>query len=776
MSNPGPSKPTSSPVGIHFPGRQDDRPVAGQAQFASNDSHGTPASFGTPPPNIPPRFVSASLRPSVSSSPRLGPAFGSPSRGSPLVSGRASPAGLPEVRDERGRSGTPIPRELDGLPDEEKARVLRRHLVSREERGSRAPSITPNVSARQDTGGVSAVPGRSKTSSLYEMDDEEFPITYSHPGADITHNIYKWQSDARREALRRTRATSLIAPAINVDSAFQHIHEPGGFRRNYLLLRANEQGIEVPPMSNHFIDFLYLFGHFGGEDLEEDEDEEMDEDFLTPKPHPLSPAEAGLRGVQSGLAQRPFDASKPHEHRPLLPRDTSRSLSRLRRRQRSASGKYGDATVTQAVLMLLKSFIGTGILFLGKAFYNGGLLFSILTLTFIAAISLYSFILLIKTKFVVSGSFGDLGGILYGRWLRVAILTSIVISQLGFVSAYTIFIASNFQAVIMAVSNCRHFIPMKYLIMVQAIVLCPLSLVRNLARLSVTALIADAFILVGLIYIGSNEVAVIAERGIADVAMFNPKDFPLLIGTSVFAFEGIGLVSCSIIPRKSTGDDVHQVVPITDSMREPRKFPAVLSGVMIFLLFLFGGAGVLSYAAYGSSVQTVILVNLPQDQKFVQVVQFLYASAILLSVPLQLFPAVRIMENWLFTKSGKTSLRVKWRKNVFRFATVFGCYVVAWLGAADLDKFVSFIGSIPLCYVYPAMLHYKACARTRWARAGDIALLVFGLVATVFTTWQTIHLMMEPAHGEDPQIRYCQPASPGDSTPLRLLFERLGIV
>lgn len=112
-------------------------------------------------------------------------------------------------------------------------------------------------------------------------------------------------------------------------------------------------------------------------------------------------------------------------------------------------------------------------------------------------------------------------------------------------------------------------------------------------------------------------------------------------------------------------------------------------------IVLFGGSGVLSYLAYGSEVQTVILVNLPSDQKFVQVVQFLYASAILLSTPLQLFPAVRIVENLFFKKSpsGKMSPLIKWQKNFFRACTVFACYYVSWLGASDLDKFVSFVGS-----------------------------------------------------------------------------------
>ena len=47
-------------------------------------------------------------------------------------------------------------------------------------------------------------------------------------------------------------------------------------------------------------------------------------------------------------------------------------------------------------------------LILPVSFFNGGLLFSSLTLSGIAIISLYSFLLLVKTKFAVSGSFGGM--------------------------------------------------------------------------------------------------------------------------------------------------------------------------------------------------------------------------------------------------------------------------------------------------------------------------------------------------------------------------------
>lgn len=53
---------------------------------------------------------------------------------------------------------------------------------------------------------------------------------------------------------------------------------------------------------------------------------------------------------------------------------------------------------------------------------------------FIAAISLWSFLLLVKTRLVIPGSFGEIGGTLYGKYMRVTILASIALSQIGFVA------------------------------------------------------------------------------------------------------------------------------------------------------------------------------------------------------------------------------------------------------------------------------------------------------------------------------------------------------
>ncbi|KZT07722.1 uncharacterized protein LAESUDRAFT_724718 [Laetiporus sulphureus 93-53] len=732
------------------------------SRFPNRESRGTPtdAPIGSASPN--PRLLRAQYTgtPPLPNIPRRGTPIGTPSiaEDSPrLLPGsltvpeqRPSSVSIGGISARRPSDVLDIPSSgqegnaLNELTDEEKARILRRHLVSRQEREGQAGSSRASVNGGSDNGTVSK---RSSVAHLRIQRDESepFPVPYNAHGADVTHSIYKWQADKRRQAARPRAASFSGSTTSAPGPAFQHIHEPGGFRRNYLLLQ-HEHGQLPHAVPRNFIEFLYLFGHFAGEDLEETEEEDEyprweDEESRAATPSPAEQGPAETAPLSIGLPPETVShLYKANERSPLLGRDASRSRSR--RRRGASAHAHGDASVTDAVLMLLKSFVGTGILFLGKAFFNGGILFSSLILTFIALISLYSFLLLVKAKFVVSGSFGDIGGALYGPWMRYAILSSIVISQLGFVSAYIIFVSENLQAFVLAVTNCAKLLGIQYFILLQMVIFLPLALIRNLAKLSTTALIADAFILAGLIYIFGSEAAIMSKQGHADVQFFNPRDWPLLIGTAVFSFEGIGLV-----------------IPITDAMKEPRKFPKVLTGVMLFLMVLFCGGGVMSYLTFGADVQTVVIVNLDTTSKFTQVVQLLYSLAILLSVPLQLFPAVRIMENGLFERSGKANARVKWLKNCFRFLVITFCAGLSYVGASDLDKFVSFVGSfacVPLCYVYPAMLHYKACARTRKQKIADIALMVFGMAAAIYTTAQTVHLMVATSPAAAPKLGRCE--------------------
>jgi proton-coupled amino acid transporter len=172
---------SAKPVNITSP-----RLTARELDGTSGSFTGTPAgtpdlralraqyvAASTPPPNIPKRtgtpasqtrYVSSSLLPQSDSAP---------------TTPRLVPGGLGGIsarRPSTPSSGNEVnPPEIADLPDEEKAKVLRRHLVFREER-------TPE----QERSRKSSVTFVQGDSGLRRQDTDAFPIPYDAPGADVT--------------------------------------------------------------------------------------------------------------------------------------------------------------------------------------------------------------------------------------------------------------------------------------------------------------------------------------------------------------------------------------------------------------------------------------------------------------------------------------------------------------------------------------------------------------------------------------------------------------
>ncbi|ORX91640.1 hypothetical protein K493DRAFT_317139 [Basidiobolus meristosporus CBS 931.73] len=379
----------------------------------------------------------------------------------------------------------------------------------------------------------------------------------------------------------------------------------------------------------------------------------------------------------------------------------------------------------KAFLLLIKAFVGTGILFLPKAFYNGGLLFSIFILILVGSLTTVAIMLLVKVRLQVPGEFGEIGGILFGRGLQILVRTSITISQLGFCCAYFIFVSQNLYDLTHTLSGCKVDIPVKYFIFMQLIIYVPFGMVRKIKAFSYGSLIANVFILFGIIYIFYVDIDHFVTAGAGDFDLFNSKDFPLFIGTALFSFEGIGLV-----------------LPVVNSMKDPKRFPTVLAMVIVCVIVLFVGVGAVSYAAFGSATDTIILLNMPANQPATKVVQLCYVVAILLTFPLMVFPATRILEGALFGgRSGKKSTMIKWQKNLFRALLCVCLALISWGGASNLDNFVSLIGGfgcIPLLFIYPALFHFKACAKRTWVKVGDVLLALFGFGVMIFVTYISI--------------------------------------
>ncbi|KAL0096062.1 transmembrane amino acid transporter protein-domain-containing protein [Phycomyces blakesleeanus] len=371
------------------------------------------------------------------------------------------------------------------------------------------------------------------------------------------------------------------------------------------------------------------------------------------------------------------------------------------------------SSVGKAMFMFLKAFIGSGVLFLPKAFQNGGLALSIVLMVLIASICLFAFLQLVKTQKQIGGSYGTIGGYLYGKTVRYIVLFFIVISQIGFVCSYFIFVSGSLVKAVDVLSSCRSPIQEKYYIWMPLVVLIPLSLIRHMARLSFTAIAADIFIMFGLICVVYFSGSQLATNGVGpNVQAVNPANFALMIGTATFSFEGIGLI-----------------IPIVESMKRPSQFPFVVTVGMIIVCSVYILIATLSYLAYGDTIQAAVIYNFPRDNKLTVAVQIVYAAAIILTAPMMLFPALKILENGIFQK----------------------------FAPDNLDKFVSLVGSVacvPLCFIFPGMFHLKI-ATNRKDKIFDTLLIIWGVGIMVFTLYVTINSFVHPGPAGEALEPYC---------------------
>ena len=131
-----------------------------------------------PPPNIPSRSTP----------------IGTPRQQAILASASSGPSGvhrpsfgaISPMRPDTPGSGVDLTNPLDDLTDEEKAKILRKHLVSPNERNPvEDDSRRGSMSAGSDSGDISK---RSSVAQLrpQRQDSEAFPVPYHAPGADVT--------------------------------------------------------------------------------------------------------------------------------------------------------------------------------------------------------------------------------------------------------------------------------------------------------------------------------------------------------------------------------------------------------------------------------------------------------------------------------------------------------------------------------------------------------------------------------------------------------------
>ena len=309
------------------------------------------------------------------------------------------------------------------------------------------------------------------------------------------------------------------------------------------------------------------------------------------------------------------------------------------------------------VATIIKCFIGSGILFLPKAFSNGGWLFSTVSMVFFAWLTNVCVTKLIACRALLprGTSYGGIGQHVAGFWGARAVDASLVLSQAGFCCVYVSFVARNVIQLLNDLPGKGCWIGPQWLyvlILLEFLWLAPLTWVRRLASFEGTNLAADVFIGVGLLAVLAWAGAGMAGRGGGGGGGAPPSplpalgaNWPLMLGTAVYAFEGAGMV----VPMVNA-------LPPAGRRAFPTTFALTLAGVSA----LYIAVGVVPYTyivGYGGSgglVQDCVTLNLPRAWWSYCVVAG-YCLALTFSYPFMMFPAMRALEAgvapWLFPEA-----------------------------------------------------------------------------------------------------------------------------
>jgi proton-coupled amino acid transporter len=255
------------------------------------------------------------------------------------------------------------------LPVEQVAKVVKRHLVTQRDSGASEDAEDDHADHSEITVHDSNQQEDSDSHSI----DSTIRNAYKLPGGSIVDGIYKWTAHVesqRKQRLLRSQSISFPIPEqSSTHDLSQRLKQPGGFRRHYVLSKAAKQGRKPPNLwTNSFAEFLCLYGHFGGEDLSDDEElesnsDEDEEAVIGYGSSILNEASSSKTPSVNRTASASYKRKSNHD-RPAIAstsgrRRTAESTPLLSKPKPNPPAQ-GTATPAKAVFLLLKSFVTTG--------------------------------------------------------------------------------------------------------------------------------------------------------------------------------------------------------------------------------------------------------------------------------------------------------------------------------------------------------------------------------------------------------------------------------
>ncbi|RXG60862.1 Proton-coupled amino acid transporter 4 [Armadillidium vulgare] len=388
-----------------------------------------------------------------------------------------------------------------------------------------------------------------------------------------------------------------------------------------------------------------------------------------------------------------------------------------------------ETTNMETLIHLIKGNIGTGILAMPDALKNSGLYTGIGLLPIVAVICIHCMHLLVDCSNELKERIGirslDYADVAEEAFrtgplvlqplattARRIINSFLIITQMGFCCVYVVFISANIKQVM----DCKYPDTILNIYCYMAILLLPLlalAMIRSLKVLAPFSLLSNFLLILGLsfcFYFLLQDLPSSADRK----EFSSWAQLPLFLGTSIYAFEGIGVV-----------------LPLERNMAKPedfRGYNGVLNTAMIIVTCGYIAVGFFGYLKYGDAVCGSITLNLPAGDKY-------------------LWPNIKY--RFQTRKSRKVG------EYCFRGFLVIITFVLA-VAIPNIGLFISLVGAVAsstLAIIFPPIIQMV----TMWHRIEKItivkciSIIIFGIICFFTGTYSSFFAIVEHFENSAPE-------------------------
>jgi len=165
----------------------------------------------------------------------------------------------------------------------------------------------------------------------------------------------------------------------------------------------------------------------------------------------------------------------------------------------------------------------------------------------------------------------------------------------------------------------------------------------------------------------------------------------------------------------------------------------VVSGVCVMYI-LYAEFAIM---AYGSQKNySLVLDALPATSPVTYTLKALYTVNLFFSYPMQMSPALNLVEGFIFDKNSAPTVKRYWLQNLVRAGCVIFTIVLALLVYPYISVFLEIVSAStcsPLAFTLPALFHYKL-------KGGNKAHLMIAILTTILTVYMVITSIIEFVH------------------------------